>query len=307
VEVQCAILFRMNEMQIQPKILFAIITCPQNSHKQQVLRDTWTREIPKEADWVFVQGDGDEDYFNPREHILALNTEEGYIHLARKTYDLVSYVARETDYDYVIKIDDDAYVEPQNVVDFIKKNIPDYVGKRNVQQSSSRNITYAQGGFYILSRKSIETIVAYTFEDGDGSSWWYGAQKDNKAWTNISEEMRAITSIEDVMVGQILSESGVEFRMAFGSFDFYTRWYETRVGGFCVKLFLKICTHHVLSFHPIDVEVMKEYYSISQESRKKNRGVIGSFVAQHIALFFFSLGMLNTYLYTPLYIWQKNK
>jgi len=296
----------MKEPQENPKILFAIVTCQKNLNKQQVLRETWLQDIPEGVDWVFVQ-DREKNEMNLQEHELALATQKGYEHLARKSYDLFSYLAKESNYDYVVKIDDDAYVEPQNVVDFIKGKSPDYAGRRNIQYHESGVIPYAQGGFYVLSRESVQKIANYTFEDGEGSPWWYGGQKNNKAWKGATDEMKAAASTEDLMVGQILLESGTKFKVAFGSFDFYKRFNNTSLGNWCIRKFLRICSEQILSFHPVGGENMKRYYALSQEARNQKGGIVRYLVSRALALGLFGLEVFIAYLIMPLYIWRKNK
>lgn len=276
----------------EPKILIAIITCPKNNDRQQALKQTWLKDIPENVDWAFVQGNH-ETSFDKDKNQLLLNTLEGYEHLARKTYDLAGFVYQETDYDFLIKIDDDSYVEVQNILRYISEDKPDYAGKRNIEMSGSDNFSYAQGGFYILSRKALKILSDYSFEDGEGSPWWYGAQAENKIWKSASQETKEKASLEDVMVGYILRNSDINLDVLRGSFDLCTSFDKSTVGKKWNQYLLRVCQSYIFSYHPVCSHDMHRYYSISQKSQQKTKTLLG----RGFACSLFLLAVTKAYLY----------
>lgn len=252
-----------------PKVLFAIVTCKKNKNRQEVLKKTWTQEIPNEIDWVFVQG-GERDIFNLAENSLTLKTLEGYRHLARKTYDLVSYVYKNTEYDYVVKIDDDAYVRVKNLMSFILEHHPDYAGKKNIQEYSDRELAYAQGGCYVLSRRSMQIVSDFQFEDGEGSPWWYGGQADNFLWKGVSDEVKMTTSVEDIMVADILERKNIYLQPSHLFLDRWFFWKNFSIGKVIDYLFIKIARDYFVALHPVTMKQMEGYYhSIKKFGYKK--------------------------------------
>lgn len=180
------------------KLLVLITTYRKNVARANTIQNTWAQKlIQNNIPYYFISGDT-LDIEAPT--ITICDLKESYDQLPLKTY----CVLRESlhyDYDYLIKTDDDTFLN----IDLLDESILkyDYIGKFNdpsyaptvhyfkcsdefkkPKQASKHK--YAEGGMYILSRKAVEKVVS--------------TSKDQ--FVNTPENYKG----EDVMIGNILSE-----------------------------------------------------------------------------------------------------
>jgi hypothetical protein len=187
------------------KIIVAVMSCHAYRDSRQIaVRDSWVRALNDR--WFFFEG-GDEESYNEENNILILNCPDAYEDLALKTKLMLKFVFSNFEFDYLIKVDDDTGV----VVDrLLNTDLPkeDYMGYPVGLKSYTGGIQYAQGGGYILSRHATSIIVDYEFDSDKSVPWWYGGQASVDMW-KADEEVKKVASVEDLMVGDILSKSGI--------------------------------------------------------------------------------------------------
>ena len=144
------------------KVLLAIMTCAANAHRREAVCETWMPEALA-AGWEVEFFDG------PR-----LGVVDDYARLIEKTQALCRW-AIEREYDWLMKIDDDAYIG----VPYLKVPEVDYAGliyHANDGGSPRLGIPpapagtypfpYAVGGGYWLSRRAMR-LVAEAQPNGD--------------------------------------------------------------------------------------------------------------------------------------------
>ena len=169
-------------------ILIAVISCDKNEHQAQAIRATWLQELPANCRVVFVYARPGE----PEELVgdrLYVDCQEAYEKLPQKMHRLFAYCARNLTFDYLLKVDDDSYVDIGRFLVFDKSR-GDYIGAfqgmGDVQATrtwhygkctdKSYEVPYegpfvcewARGGGYLLSRRAVEILAdktAATYSD----------------------------------------------------------------------------------------------------------------------------------------------
>lgn len=138
------------------KILIAVITCHSNSPRVQAIKSTWYKSVPGGvADVQFFLGRGNSKL--SADHV-QLDVDDSYGGLPEKVRAVMRW-ALERDYDFVCKVDDDTYLQPDRLLDsgFAAH---DYSGRLR-GPSGGRSYPYASGFCYWLSNRAA-AIVAYT-------------------------------------------------------------------------------------------------------------------------------------------------
>lgn len=159
-----------------PKILFAIVTChrrayaPEATHSThqsgentnvEWMRKGWVSAASGRVDVRFFYGDtGGLERMGEDE--IALDCGDDYYSLVPKVRAVIGW-AYEAGYDYLLKLDDDVYVDVgKALADFLPV---DYRGNmRNGQvkrfgEEPELTVKYACGPAYWLSRKAMEAIL----------------------------------------------------------------------------------------------------------------------------------------------------
>jgi hypothetical protein len=190
----------------EKKIVIAIMSCRKNREtRQRIIRDSWAKLLNDKL-WFFFEG-GETTLYNEQSNILTLDCPDTYQDLALKTKKMIEYVSASLDFDYLVKVDDDTCVIWNNLMSrYLPKR--DYIGHAIGLKEYTNGIQYAQGGGYILSKRAVNIISEFDFEDGKDSVWWYGGQADTVKWI-ANDELKKTSSVEDLMVGDVLARRGV--------------------------------------------------------------------------------------------------
>lgn len=117
-------------------LVICIITCRKYLDKQNAIRDTWLKEAKKKnINYYFVIGHSDKSVIV--DDILYVNSGDYYEDLPMKMYALIKFIYDNTDFKYIWKIDDDCYVNINNInnIEFDKHN---YYGKL-IERSGNKN------------------------------------------------------------------------------------------------------------------------------------------------------------------------
>ena len=204
--------FRQDETQALAQmkgkgLVICIYTCAKYQNQQQAIRDTWLKEvIERDIAYYFVIGrPGSQSYVDG--DILYVDAPDTYEHLPHKTYKFIEYIHNHTFYSHVFKVDDDCYVNIDNLLKCDFDNY-DYMGNvagheddldRNwhLGKTANSNIGEYQGvhngcwangaSGYFLNRYAMQKLLEY----------------DNY------EEI-ALELYEDKLVGDLLRPSGIE-------------------------------------------------------------------------------------------------
>lgn len=176
------------------------------------IRETWLRSLASRGiPYVVMVGDGNDELSGD---LLSLNVSDRYEDLPRKTLKFVEWVLENTDFEYVLKIDDDCYLNVEEYFDSASYRKFHYYGRvlhrhkgamdRAWHHSKSQGMramsaldkspepsTYADGGgAYSLSRFAMQSLI-------DAS--------------RSPEGKRLIASsfMEDKLVGDLLAGKGI--------------------------------------------------------------------------------------------------
>lgn len=150
------------------KTLVGVVSCAQFSHKLASLYDTWIPDVIEQGFHV--------DVFDGRK----LEVSDDYLALPYKTKALCNW-ALDHGYEYLLKIDDDAYVRAA----FLKTPSANYAGIKNEPNDYGWNghpaiaespkgthpHPYASGGAYWLSAVSMKTIASAPVADWAEDRW----------------------------------------------------------------------------------------------------------------------------------------
>jgi hypothetical protein len=223
------------------RFYFSIISCNKNIDKLNTLRNTWIQDINKNNfKYNFYVGNGHTD-----KDIVSLDCEDGYEFLRYKTFKMLEYAYNNIDFDFIVKTDDDTFVDVDNLIDFDikeyeyignfstfnnflknKEGQTRYIKNRSLNQDLSfsyveqveKDFGYAEGGFYILSRSAIKKILNYIKEN-------------NKIFDIIQE---------DIFIGFIASQ----LKLKSLNIGYTIPWYDI--------------SNNNISFHPVENFLMKK-------------------------------------------------
>lgn len=163
-----------------PSVFTAIMSCRPNREKQAIQRNTWIQDMRRAGlTYAFIEGDiGRSDCLV--DDRLLLNCRDEYEFLAGKTLAIVRWVYYNTNFDYLLKVDDDVILNPAKLMQFAYHKY-NYIGGRlissgfdplwhtnktwNPQLSQMycqiENLTPYYGGqfSYFLSRYAMKTLI----------------------------------------------------------------------------------------------------------------------------------------------------
>lgn len=214
-----------------------ITTCKKNYKKIDAIEKTWANILKKNnVPYLYVTSDN-----IPSIPSLRLeNFTESYEQLPLKTYHMLTSL-NETTFTHFIKLDDDTYFDYEKLDPSVFNF--DYVGKFNDVEESrfihfykvaplfrkpkSKALTsYAEGGFYILSKKASNIIISHNINKFKNTPFNYKG--------------------EDVMMGEILSKNNLIKKLDLND-------------SISKKINMDIAKDGV-SIHPVTPEVMELLY-----------------------------------------------
>ena len=229
------------------RFYFSIISCKKNIDKLSTLRSTWVGDINRSNfKYNFFIGNG-----TSNNDIISLNCEDGYEFLRYKTFKMLEYVYNNIKFDYIVKTDDDTFVDVKNLTNLNLENYEyignfstfnnflknkeghtQYIKNRSLNQDVSFSYVekveddfgYAEGGFYILSKLAVEKILNYI--------------EKNKNIFDIIQE--------DIFIGFIASQ----LKLKSMNIGYAIPWYDI--------------SNNNISFHPVENFLIKKLYKVQE-------------------------------------------
>ncbi len=176
----------------------------------QAIRDTWIQELKaRKIPYVILVGDGDDSL---QDDVLALDVSDRYESLPQKTLKLFDWVYNHTNAQYVLKIDDDCYLDVAQFFDSLSYRKHFYYGRvihrevggmdrtwhqtksqaengqKRIDKSPEPSVYTDGGGGYTLSRLAMFELLA--------------AEK-----TVRGERLISCSFMEDKLVGDLLASA----------------------------------------------------------------------------------------------------
>ena len=154
------------------RILLAVMSCHSRPEFSDAIRNTWAPMV-QGADLRFFLGRGPNQ---PKNDEVILDCNDSYESIPEKVREIIRW-AHNSDYDCVVKIDDDVVMDP---VKFLRSGFYkfDYVGYRpdglDGYGFEGKGFEGAKGtwGFcYSLSRAAMNAVVCSPLPGEEGSAW----------------------------------------------------------------------------------------------------------------------------------------
>jgi len=182
---------------------------------------------------LFFIGGNDEKQEND---LITLKCRDDYCSLSGKTYSVLKYINDNLHFDYLIKTNDDSYVNIEKFCDSNFENY-DYGGYCciNTDMDVLQQTDFAQGGFYFLSCKSTEYIL--------------NTEGELSLLNNLN------SSIEDQNIGRIMAQKN---NLKFLKLNNFPK----------IDMPFHICEEG-MSIHPVHHTLMRELYTNKNHFNKQ--------------------------------------
>lgn len=135
------------------RVLFLIKSAPGNLARRAEQEARWLRSLPEGSTYYFCIGGEASGTARAHGNHLFLPVQDGYDHLPAKMKAMIAWATQNTDFDYVITMDDDVVVETSRLYSFLTQN-PDHFGNRwdaNPRHISGMLAGYSRRAFEIFS------------------------------------------------------------------------------------------------------------------------------------------------------------
>lgn len=208
----------------RPRVVFMIISCKGNRHKQDAIRKTWLKELNvANIEYVFIEGNPAVEKAIQLDDRLFVKSQDTYEYLSHKIYKAIRAIRERYNPDYIFKIDDDCACNIQKFMEIGFHNF-EYLGsniingenstydwhKKSLSNDQLKSVLYKArkeiswfdgGGGYLIGRKAIDIIAgmdllkfSHMFEDYAVGRALHG--KVEMPWSTCGQ----FTSIRDAHV-----------------------------------------------------------------------------------------------------------
>jgi hypothetical protein len=189
--------------------LVAIYSCRKYLETRvKAIRETWVRDLKARGiPYVVLVGEGDDTL---KDDVLALNVSDRYEDLPRKTLKLFDWVYRNTDAHYVLKIDDDCYLDAARYFDTLSYRKHYYYGRVIRREVGALDRAWHQSRSHTShGKKTIDkSPEPSVYADGQGAyclSRFALLHLRKAAATEAGKRLIAGSYREDKLVGDLLA------------------------------------------------------------------------------------------------------
>lgn len=179
----------------RPRVVFMIVSCKANRHKQEAIRRTWLAALDvANIEHIFIEGDPVVDKAVLLDDRLFVKSQDSYEYLAHKIHKAIKAIREIYNPDHILKIDDDCACNVQKFMEidlgefeYLGSNIIDGRNstydwhRKSLSNDQLRNVLFKPrkeiswfdgGGGYVLGRKAIDIVAgtdllkfSHMFED----------------------------------------------------------------------------------------------------------------------------------------------
>lgn len=176
------------------------------------IRNTWVQDlIARNIPYLVLVGDGDDSIDGD---ILALDVSDKYEDLPKKTLKLFDWVVENTAFHYVYKIDDDCYLDVSRFFDTLTYRKHPYYGRIIERGVGSMDRAWHQSKSQTLHAQKVldKSPEPSIYADGGGGyvlSRFAMLKLRQALQTEAGQHLIAVSLMEDKLVGDLLSISGI--------------------------------------------------------------------------------------------------
>lgn len=178
----------------------------------QAIRDTWLKDLKAhDIPYLIAVGDGDDQLHGD---LLTLKVADNYEHLPQKSLKLYEWIYQNTDAHYVLKIDDDCFLNVQEYFDSLSYRKHHYYGRALERTHLSIDRAWHQSkSTSEHARSSLDKSPTPSVYADGGSSYCLsrGAMVEilSNAKTHQGQNLVQSSYMEDKLVGDLLAMSGI--------------------------------------------------------------------------------------------------
>lgn len=193
--------------------LVAVYSCRQNlGTRVKRIRETWLQDLERRGvPWVIVVGDGDGQV---ADGVLGLPCSDAYEHLPQKTLALLSWVHEHTDFEHLLKIDDDCHLAVDRFFDAGNHLTQHYLGRRlHRQEGDTDRRWHCDRSRSELGRSAIDkSPEPSTYADG-GAGYCVSrhalAELAKVRASTAGARLQRSAYMEDKLLGDLLLQAGI--------------------------------------------------------------------------------------------------
>jgi len=176
------------------------------------IRETWVQDLKARGiPYVVLVGDGDDTL---QGDVLALDVSDRYEDLPKKTLKLFDWVYRNTDAQYVLKIDDDCYLDVGRYFDTLSYRKHAYYGRILRRKAGDMDRLWHQPKSHGLhSQKAIDKSPEPSIYADGGGAYCLSRLAMRKLLemerSDAGKRLMACSFMEDKLVGDLLAMVGI--------------------------------------------------------------------------------------------------
>lgn len=135
--------------------ILAVGTCVHNLHRALHLQSNFKKY--NFDNYYFYHGEG----ISPNNRFIKLNISDCYSELTKKTYEMLKHFYKNYEFDYLIKIDDDTFIDISTLRELNVEGF-DYIGSTSTLQNHLNNFEFYKE--YLLS-KSLKKDIDFNYKE----------------------------------------------------------------------------------------------------------------------------------------------
>ena len=243
------------------KLIIGILTCPKSVDRKRAVLNAWANKIPPDVRHHFIYGKNYQQLCDCHTFSdIHVDVPEAYEMLAIKMYEYIKYCVDTYEFDYIVKVDDDSYVDVNKLLEYDVEG--DYLGKECKSGGGGKSLSYhignctddvfnrpivkshkdgvykfCAGGGYILSKRACLVILnSITRQKLDQY------HEDYKS----GDPLGHFGFAEDRTIGSLLHDSNISPKET-------GLWSGTKLTSREIPLF---CSFNNSIYHPIDAQLM---------------------------------------------------